>query len=97
MTDVQQADRFSLKAMIFVLVFFVSQSALVFADFNHPLHLDNDACSICLAANHLSNGLIQLPVTVTACANSSITVTSLCTLSRSSDFLAYAVRAPPLS
>ena len=46
------------KSIVFALGFLLAQSAVMFAEFNHPLHKADSACSICLAANHLSAGII---------------------------------------
>jgi hypothetical protein len=82
--------------LIFALGFLVAQSVIVFAEFNHPLHQANNACSICLAANHLSGG----PVTTTQIIHPFFQHTFVdyfpVQLITTTVFTAYSVRAPPL-
>jgi hypothetical protein len=86
-----------LKAIIFTLTFVLAQSVIIFAEFDHPLHEPDSSCNICLAAGHLSNGLVSadlnfqrhtLPVYHDNTQISFFIQTLL---------TAYNVRAPPLS
>jgi hypothetical protein len=40
----------------------LAQSTLVYAEYDHPLHAPDAKCPICLAVDHLSNGLTDTGV-----------------------------------
>ena len=84
------------KAIIFALGFLLAQSVSVFAEFEHPLHKADSTCNVCLAADHLFNGLlganqITLPFFHHAFADHFHVYPIV-----SSSTASYNIRAPPL-
>ena len=48
------------KVLLFLFSFLLAQGVVVLTEFDHPLHEPDSSCEVCIAADHLSNGLITL-------------------------------------
>jgi hypothetical protein len=75
----------------------LAQVTLVYAEYEHPLHAPDAKCPVCLAADHLSHGLIDSGVapdfTPYASPQADEVITGLVTSFR----VSYLIRGPPLS
>lgn len=49
-----------IKVLFFLLSFLLAQAIVMAVEFDHPLHEPDNSCDICLAVDHLSNGLITI-------------------------------------
>ncbi|KPJ90769.1 MAG: hypothetical protein AMJ55_13010 [Gammaproteobacteria bacterium SG8_15] len=89
-------SQFRIKAIFFALTFILAQSIIIFAEFDHPLHEPDSSCNICLAAGHLSNGLVSVDLTIQLHAQPVYNDRTSIHLFIQSLLTAYNVRAPPL-
>ena len=89
-------SQFRIKAIFFALTFILAQSIIIFAEFDHPLHAPDSSCNICLAAGHLSNGLVSANITIQLHAQPVYNDRTSIHPFIQSLLTAYNVRAPPL-
>ena len=90
------ASRRHITAFFFLLSFLSAQAVVMFAEIDHPLHEPDNSCDICLAVNHLSNGLVTFESDVQLQSSHVITVFASSISYIKSRLTAYTVRAPPL-
>ena len=89
-------SRQNTKILFFLLSFLSAQAVVMFAEFDHPLHEPDSSCDICLAVDHLSNGVITIESDHHLLAQHEVRFSTNASNYFISLLSAYSVRAPPL-